>query len=105
GLAPPGQLCVGCTNDIRHSMRHHPWRCSRCALALPAPIACPDCAEQTPVLEKVIAAFDYVAPANSLILRYKNARQFRLASVFASLMLDALDVTRQANGALPWPAH
>ncbi|MGO3123312.1 MAG: ComF family protein [Advenella sp.] len=102
--APLGRLCPGCTSDVQHSMREHPWRCARCALALPAPGPCPDCADQAPSLEKVIAAFDYVGPADSLILRYKNARQFQLATAFAALAVDAIRLGSQGNGSPPWPA-
>ncbi|AHG62834.1 ComF family protein [Advenella mimigardefordensis] len=103
GVAPGGVLCPGCTSDVQYSMLHHPWRCPRCALALPAEGPCPDCADQTPSLEKVIAAFDYVHPADSLILRYKNARQFHLASAFAALAQNAIRHESQRNGIPPWP--
>jgi len=104
GPAPAGRLCFGCTRDVRHSMRYHPWRCARCALALPAPGPCPDCADQTPSLEKVVAAFDYIYPADSLILRYKNARQFQLAAAFAALAVDAIQL-ESPGGCPPWPAE
>lgn len=94
GPAHSGRLCPGCTADVRHSMRHHPWRCARCALALPADIDCPDCACEPGPLQTVVAAFDYISPADSLILRYKNARQFQLATTFAWLAFDALRETR-----------
>lgn len=90
GPALWGRLCSGCTADMRYSMRHHPWRCRRCALALPADIPCPDCAGESRPLEKVVAAFDYVSPADSLVLRYKNARQFQLATAFAHLACEAI---------------
>ncbi len=102
--APIGRLCQGCSRDVQHSMRHHPWRCARCALALPAPGPCPDCADQAPSLKKVIAAFDYVCPADSLILRYKNARQFHLAAAFAALAADAIRLANPGDGSPPWPA-
>jgi ComF family protein len=105
GAAPIGRLCPGCSNDVQHSMRHHPWRCARCALALPAPGPCPDCADQAPSLEKVVAAFDYVCPADSLILRYKNARQFQLAAAFAALAFDAIQLGSQGCSSPPWPAE
>ncbi|MGH8810686.1 MAG: ComF family protein [Advenella sp.] len=104
GPAPIGRLCPGCSRDVQHSMRHHPWRCARCALALPAPGPCPDCAEHRPLLEKVIAAFDYIYPADSLILRYKNARQFQLAAAFAALAVDAIQL-ESPGGSPPWPAQ
>jgi len=104
GPAPLAQLCCGCARDIQHSLHHHPWRCARCALALPAPGPCPDCADQTPALEKVIAAFDYVHPADGLVLRYKNARQFQLAAAFAALALEAIHLGSPNGDAPPWPA-
>ncbi|WP_081724339.1 ComF family protein [Advenella kashmirensis] len=103
GAAPWGQLCAGCTQDVRHSMRHHRWRCPRCALALPANAACPDCAGRPASLEKVVAAFDYVSPADSLILRYKNARQFYLATCFAALALSAIQDQSPDWPLPPWP--
>ena len=90
GSARPGQFCAGCAGDVRYSMIHHRWRCPRCALALPGNIPCPDCASQSGALKSVVAAFDYVSPADSLVLRYKNARQFQLAIPFAHLACEAI---------------
>lgn len=101
--APCGQLCAGCAQDVRHPMCHHQWRCPRCALALPANGACPDCAGRPASLEKVIAAFDYVPPADSLILRYKNACQFHLATCFAALALAAIKDHSPDWPLPPWP--
>ena len=104
GPAPLGRLCAGCTHDVQYSMRHHPWRCARCALALPRNRPCPDCAHEPPALEKVVAAFDYVPPADSLVLRFKNARQFQLAAVFAALAFDAIQFSNAEHQTPPWPA-
>ena len=104
GSAPWRQLCAGCTQDVRHSMRHHRWRCPQCALALPAKVACPDCAGRPASLDEVVAAFDYVSPTDSLILRYKNARQFHLASCFAALALAAIQDHSPNWPLTPWPA-
>ncbi len=103
GPAPIGRLCAGCSLDVQYSMRHHPWRCARCALALPADLPCPDCADETPTLQSVVAAFDYVAPADSLVLRFKNARQFQLAAIFAALAVDAIQLSNPQQLTPPWP--
>lgn len=105
GSAPWGRLCAGCSADMRYSMRHHRWRCTRCALALPAEIPCPDCASGSRPLEKVVAAFDYVPPADSLVLRYKNAKQFQLATVFAHLACEAI-IEHSPEWPVPfWQCH
>lgn len=104
GPAPIGRLCAGCTHDVQYSMRHYPWRCARCALALPANVPCPDCDDQTPAVQNVVAAFDYVAPADSLVLRFKNARQFQLATIFAALAVDAIQWGHAQHATPPWPS-
>ena len=91
------RFCPDCHNDILHSMQNHPYRCARCCLALPNAGPCPDCSEQALHTGTVIAAFDYVHPLDSLVLRYKNGRQLDLAPAFAQLLSQQL----QQRGLLP----
>ncbi len=95
-----GSLCAGCTADVRRSMLFHPWRCTQCALALPGPGPCPDCAGSSPLIRRTVAAFDYLPPADSLVLRYKNAHRFYLATCFATLAWANILPDRHA-----WPAQ
>ena len=91
------RFCPSCRNDILHSMQNHPYRCSRCCLALPDQGPCPDCSEEALHTGLIMAAFDYVHPLDSLVLRYKNGRQLDLAPAFAQLLCQQL----QHRGLLP----
>jgi len=96
GAAAGGLLCAGCAADITHSMRAAGPRCARCALRLPAGMRrCPDCARLAPAYERVIAAFDYEPPYDSLIGRYKAERRYGLSTALAQLLAQA---TARAGG-------
>ncbi len=71
-------------------MQTHPYRCQHCSLALPDQRSCPDCTEQALHLNKIVAAFDYTHPLDSLLMRYKNGLQFGLAPAFAELLYRQL---------------
>ncbi|MFA7669769.1 MAG: phosphoribosyltransferase family protein [Burkholderiaceae bacterium] len=99
----PGGLCEHCRSAVCQS-RLSGWpRCPRCDLLLGegrvAPEAhagltpaagqdpdCPDCAVAPPVLERVVAAFDYAWPGELLIQQLKLQRRISYAPVLAALL-------------------
>jgi ComF family protein len=88
GRAAGGCLCAGCLADVLATMHHTQPRCPRCALRLRAGQAdCPDCERRRPALERTVAAFDYEAPADLLISRYKNEGRYGLAGLLAQLIV------------------
>lgn len=95
--AAGGLLCAGCAADIFHTMRTAPARCPRCALRLQTTAArCPDCAAAAPAYVRVIAAFDYEPPFDTLISRYKAERRYGLATALAQLLSS--QIAHQASG-------
>jgi ComF family protein len=80
------------------SMAQSTPRCSRCALALDAKGACPDCEARRPAFDRIIAAFDYAAPGDLLIHHLKAERRFITAAMLADLLAHAV---RGATPALP----
>lgn len=107
-----GLLCVPCQDQVTASTRKPGARCAVCRLrlnglksALPASgdgrehgAGCPDCALLKPEFDRVITAFDYIAPGNALIHQFKTARQFAHARFLGQLLLDA---ALSATPALP----
>lgn len=88
--AAGGLLCAGCAGDIVYTMRDGQPRCARCALRLaPGLRHCPDCLQTMPVFTRTIAAFDYEAPFDSLIGRYKGEHRYGLSTVLAHLLAEA----------------
>lgn len=88
GRAHGGGLCQGCLDDVLATMHPSQPRCSRCALRLrTAQQDCPDCERHRPALARTVAAFDYEAPADVLIARFKNERCYALAGLLADLIL------------------
>src|SRR5690606_19288293 len=89
-------LCAACEQAICRGHRHADGaqpsaRCSRCALGLPADAApCPDCSRQLPDFDRTIAAFDYLPPADQLILPLKQGGHTPLAAVLGRLLVEAL---------------
>lgn len=93
-----GGLCPGCHDDVVATMHPDVPRCRRCALRLgeggevpQRARACPDCRRRRPALDWTIAGFDYEAPADLLISRFKEAGDLSLARPIAGLILRALD--------------
>lgn len=96
-----GRLCPGCLADVVATMHPTQPRCPRCALRLgPDAASCPDCARRLPALVRTVAAFDYEAPADLLMARFKNELRHGLAEVLADLIAAAL----AAPGVAPLPA-
>jgi ComF family protein len=59
---------------------------------------CPDCSLRQPAFDRVIAAFDYVAPGDLLIHYLKIGKRFTSAGMLAGLLARAV---RRATPALP----
>lgn len=100
GAAAGGRLCAGCLGDVLATMHATQPRCPCCALRLALPhTPCQDCARRRPALARTVAAFDYEAPADLLIARFKNELRYGLADLLADLILRAL----AAPGVAPLP--
>lgn len=81
-------LCQLCHVLVTAGMRNGALRCARCCLALGSQGPCPDCEMIRPAFSRIIAAFDYVAPADVLIHRLKVTRRFTDVPVLAGLLVD-----------------
>jgi len=91
-----GLLCETCEDAICWAARTPatlglPWRCRRCALPLPAhDAACPDCEGREPAFERTFIAFDYVPPADALVLQLKNSLRYGRADLLGNLLAEAI---------------
>lgn len=86
-----GVVCPACHQD---SVTVSP-RCPRCANPLPALEAaagrcCGACLASRPAYDSTIAAADYAAPLDQLLLQLKFASRLQLAPWFAQLLRDAI---------------
>lgn len=88
GGAYGGALCSGCHELVTSGMRSAAPRCRRCCLVLGDLSQCPDCSVNRPAYDRIIAAFDYVEPADLLIHRLKVARRFTEVPMLAGLLAD-----------------
>jgi len=61
-------------------------------------VACPDCRNLSPALERVVVAFDYAWPGELLIQQLKQQRRFSCAPVLAALLASRC---RELDGHLP----
>jgi ComF family protein len=76
-----------------------PVRCGVCRLALSKnDAACPDCTQQKPDFDRVVAAFDYQAPGDLLIQQFKAGRRFGMARMLAEILAQRVN---SATPALP----
>jgi len=102
GAALGGRLCAGCRDDTTLTMRDGRRRCVRCAQRwVPGKQICRNCAELNPAFTRVIAAFDYEPPFDSLIGRYKEEYRFGLSTTLAQLLADAVTRAGGVAGAPP----
>jgi len=69
-----------------------------CRQPHPAGASCTACVPRISNVDHVVAAFDYAAPGDLLLRRFKSGGQFVLAPVLARLMAQAV---RTAHGSLP----
>ncbi len=83
------QFCTSCHDNIL-SQQQYPYRCPHCLLALPSHSPCPNCHDHRLSLQRIYHLFDYVPPLDSLVLRFKNAKQPHLANNFAHLFAEQL---------------
>lgn len=109
--SPGPGLCTACEAMVLHTMRSRQRRCGQCCLTLresddeatgsaacTTANVCSDCRATAPAYQRIIAAFDYDAPGDMLIHRFKAERCFALAPVLSGLLADAV---RCASPALP----
>lgn len=100
GPSAAGRPCGACLDDVVATMHPGQARCTRCALRLrSAQAPCPDCARRPLALAAVVAGFDYEAPGDMLITRYKVERRHALAGSLADLILRAPGLPRGPDGA------
>lgn len=106
GAACGGNLCAPCEADLTQGRRENPaaasprtplgstlwpWHCPRCALVLAQPESdCPDCAVRLPAFARTVVAFDYVAPADALVLQLKAGRRYGGAGLLGRLLARAV---------------
>jgi ComF family protein len=110
-----GLLCAACSDEVlRASPRP---RCRRCALALGGDAGtagghassaqddglCIDCRLHPPAFQRAVAAFDYAAPHDRLIARFKRGRRYVLAGALAQLLHGAVQEAMSADSAAGMP--
>ena len=98
-----GVLCDGCRQQF---LQIGVPRCASCAIRLTVlPDAlCGACLHQQPAFDATIAAVDYRAPLDQLLLGLKFSGQLAFAPLFAELLRDALlDHSRLDGQTLPLP--
>lgn len=98
GGSASGLLCAPCRHQYTQARR----RCIQCAnpLAAQEPVArCGACIRATPAYDATVAAVDYAAPFDALVLQLKFGAQLALAPLCAQLLRDAM--LGQAPLALP----
>lgn len=90
-------ICEACRTRFFGKQRH---RCVQCATPLHAASAtvCGDCLQQPPAFDATIAAAEYAAPIDQLVLALKFGNQLALAPLFARMLRDA---ALQAQSELP----
>ena len=81
-------VCAPCVADYVQMPRR---RCRTCANPMPLPGAqCARCLSHTPPYDATIAATDYAAPLDRLVLRLKFAAALPLAGWFAAMLHEAI---------------
>jgi len=93
GISNRDTICPSCR--IRYTEQHR-HRCRQCALPLPS-IAltvgaerCGACLDQPPAYDTTIAAVDYAAPLDQLVLALKFHGRLAMAPLFGQLLRDAM---------------
>ena len=83
-------LCRDCqANYFRQTIE----RCQQCALPMPPGAntpRCGDCLQNPPAFDASIAACDYAAPHDHMVLALKFGHQLALAPLFARMLRDAI---------------
>ena len=99
-------MCRGCQEKFFLAAR---LRCRCCALPLAkaaqAHPVCGKCLQHPPVFDATVAATDYVAPVDQLVLGLKFGARLALAPLFAQLLRDAMlgSTPSDTAAAMPLP--
>lgn len=84
----PYPLCMACEREL-------PWlgqHCRRCALPTACgELACISCEQRPPAFSQVIAPWSFGFPIDTLVSRFKHARQWPLGRLMAQLLGHALE--------------
>ncbi|MFC7516237.1 ComF family protein [Herbaspirillum sp. GCM10030257] len=98
GMEAIDGLCDGCHGQF---LALQPNRCRCCATPMhqTGDTVCGECLRHPPAFDATIAAADYAAPVDRLVLALKFGARLDLAPLFATMMRDAL-LARQET-ALP----
>ena len=99
-------LCAGCRAQFFATPSTSAGRCRQCALPLPSEdhadeALCGHCLHRPPAFDATVAAANYAAPIEQLVLALKFGGRLALAPLLADLMRDAL--LRSAQRSLPLP--
>ncbi len=76
-------------------------RCDCCALPSQDGLRCGACLRDSPAFDATIAATDYLAPVDQLVLQLKFGARLALAPLFGSVLLDAIIARGNGAAALP----
>lgn len=92
GMGCPEVLCLPCrVQYLEQGGGHMRPRCRQCANPLDdVATLCGRCLRQRPAYDATIAAFDYAAPADRLLLQLKFGARLALAPLFAQLLYEAM---------------
>lgn len=87
----PHVVCAGCRAQFFSACD---LRCSVCALPLPGTVGlatrCGNCLRRPPAFDATVAAADYAAPVDQLVLGLKFGAKLALAPLFSDVLRDAL---------------
>ena len=92
GMGCPEVLCLPCrVQYLEQGGGHMRPRCRQCANPLDdVATLCGRCLRQRPAYDATIAAFDYAAPVDQLLLQLKFGARLALAPLFAQLLYEAM---------------
>jgi ComF family protein len=90
-VAPRRARCACCANPLPENRAHDG--------TAPAPVLCGGCLAERPAFDATVAAVDYAAPLDQLVLQLKFAARLALAPWCARMLRDA--VLAQPGFALP----
>lgn len=88
-------LCSACVAEWHFHYQKVHWRCHQCKVAQlggecrALSTLCSSCVSAPPAWQQICIAFDYAAPWDSLIWRYKERHQLRLVPILGQLLLFA----------------
>lgn len=88
-------LCQACVADWHFQYQQVRWRCHRCKVAplcgdFNAFTACPSCLLSPTAWHQLCIAFDYQAPLDALVWRFKERHQLRMVPALGRLLLMAM---------------